>query len=41
MVKPIMLIVILVTTIIGFLISNHLSDYKYKHKDIEAEEEKN
>lgn len=40
MVKPIMLIVILVTTIIGFLISNHLSDYKYKHKDIEAEEEK-
>lgn len=40
MVKPIMLIVILVTTLIGFFINNYLSEYKYKHKEIEAEEDK-
>lgn len=40
MVKPLMLIVILVTTLIGFFINNYLSEYKYKHKDLEAEEDK-
>ena len=40
MVKPLMLIIILVTTIIGFFINNYLSEYKYKHKDLEAEENK-
>lgn len=40
MVKPIMLLIILVTTLIGFFINNHLSEYKYKHKDLEAEQSK-
>ncbi len=40
MVKPLMLIIILVTTLIGFFINNYLSEYKYKYKDLEAEEDK-
>ena len=38
MVKPIMLVIILVTSLIGFFINNKLSEYKYKHKDEEAQE---
>lgn len=38
MVKPFMVVIILVTTLIGFFINNYLSEYKYKHKEIEAEE---
>ena len=40
MVKPIMLIIILITTLIGFFINNYLSNYRYKHKDLEAEQYK-
>ena len=40
LIKPLMLFVILVTTLIGFFINNCLSEYKYKHKDQEAEENK-
>lgn len=40
MVKPLILIIILVTTLIGYFVNNKLSEYKYKHKDIEAEQEK-
>ena len=40
MIKPIMLIIILVTTLIGFFINNYLSEYKYKHKEELAEQDK-
>ncbi len=39
-IKPIMLIIILVTSMISFLINNYLSDYEYRHQDLEAEEYK-
>ncbi len=40
LIKPIMLIIILVTSLIGFFINNYLSGYKYKHKEEEANEYK-
>ena len=40
MIKPIMLIVILVTTLAGFFINNYLSEYKYKHRKELAEQDK-
>lgn len=40
MIKPIMLVIILVTTLTSFFINNYLSEYKYKHKEIEAAEVK-
>ena len=40
MIKPIMLIIILVTTLIGFFINNYLSEYKYNHKEELAEQDK-
>lgn len=40
MVKPLMLVIILVTTLIGFFINNYLSEYTYKKKEFEAEQDK-
>lgn len=40
MVKPLMMIIILVTTLIGFFINNYLSEYTYKKKEFEAEQDK-
>ena len=40
MIKPIMLIIILATTLTGFFINNYLSEYKYKHKEELAEQDK-
>ncbi len=40
MVKPLMLVIILVTTLIGFFIHNYLSEYTYKKKEFEAEQDK-
>ena len=40
MIKPIMLIVILVTTLAGFFINNYLSEYKYRHRKELAEQDK-
>ena len=40
MIKPIMLIIILVTTLAGFFINNYLSEYKYKHRKELAEQDK-
>ena len=40
MIKPIMLIIILVTTLAGFFINNYLSEYKYKHREELAEQDK-
>ena len=40
MIKPIMLIVILVTTLAGFFINNCLSEYKYRHRKEFAEQDK-
>ena len=40
MIKPIMLIVILITTLAGFFINNYLSEYKYRHRKELAEQDK-
>jgi len=40
MVKPLMLVIILVTTLIGFFIHNYLNEYTYKNKEFEAEQDK-